>query len=251
MYTSQDIFIVTGSTSGIGKGVVFSLLKEGASVIAVGRNVEKLNLLKDETNNEKNLFLEEKDLSSCDGLDKWILGISKKYGKLKGLVLSAGIQQITPISSVLSVEKSKELFEINYFSNIQLAKGFCDRRANIGKGSSIVFLSSIASIRGNGGLVGYAASKGAINSAVKSLAVEVARLGIRVNAVLPGFVMTEMIKSWQEVYTKEYIENMNKSYPLGIGKVEDVVEPILFLLSDKAKWITGTELVVDGGGSLL
>lgn len=251
MYTSQDIFVVTGATSGIGKGVVFSLLKYGASVVAVGRNVEKLNLLKDETNNEKNLFLEEKDLSSCDGLDKWILNISKKYGKLKGLVLSAGIQQTTPISSVLSVEKSKELFEINYFSNIQLAKGFCDRRANIGKGSSIVFLSSIASIRGNSGIVGYAASKGAINSAVKSLAVEVSRLGIRVNAVLPGFVMTEMIESWQEVYTKEYIENMNKSYPLGIGKVQDVVEPILFLLSDKAKWITGSELVVDGGGSLL
>lgn len=250
MYTSQDIFVVTGATSGIGKGVVHSLLKEGAFVIAVGRNVEKLNLLKEETSNDMNLFLEEKDLSSCDGLDKWILSISKKYGKLKGLVLSAGIQQTTPISSVLSVEKSKELFEINYFSNIQLAKGFCDRRVNIGKGSSIVFLSSIASIRGNSGIVGYAASKGAINSAVKSLAVEVARLGIRVNAVLPGFVMTEMIESWQEVYIKEYIENMNSSYPLGIGKVQDVVEPILFLLSDKANWITGSELVVDGGGSL-
>jgi NAD(P)-dependent dehydrogenase (short-subunit alcohol dehydrogenase family) len=250
MYTSQEVFVVTGATSGIGKGVVFSLLKEGAFVIAVGRNVEKLNLLKDETSNDKNLFLEEKDLSSCDGLDKWILSISKKYGKLKGLVLSAGIQQITPISSVLSIEKSKELFEINYFSNIQLAKGFCDRRANIGKGSSIVFLSSIASIRGNSGIVGYAASKGAVNSAVKSLAIEVARLGIRINAVLPGFVMTEMIESWQEVYTKEYIEDMNKSYPLGTGQVEDVVEPIVFLLSDKAKWITGSELVVDGGGSL-
>ena len=62
--------------------------------------------------------------------------------------------------------------------------------------------------------------------------------------------MTEMIKSWQEVYTKEYIENINSSYPLGIGKVQDVVGPILFLLSDKAKWITGSELVVDGGGGL-
>ncbi|MEA2019622.1 MAG: SDR family oxidoreductase [Campylobacterota bacterium] len=250
MYANQDVFVVTGATSGIGKGVVFSLLKEGASVIAVGRNIQKLDLLKDEISDANNLILEEKDLSNCDGLDKWILSISKKYGKLKGLVLSAGIQQITPISSVLSVEKSKELFEINYFSNIQLAKGFCDRRANIGKGSSIVFLSSIASIRGNSGIVGYAASKGAINSAVKSLAIEVARLGIRVNAVLPGFVMTKMIESWKEVYNEEYIENINKSYPLGIGSVSDVVEPILFLLSGKARWITGSELVVDGGGSL-
>ena len=62
--------------------------------------------------------------------------------------------------------------------------------------------------------------------------------------------MTEMILSWQEVYTKEYIEEMNNKYPLGIGKVEDVIGPILFLLSDKAKWITGSELIVDGGASL-
>ena len=131
----------------------------------------------------------------------------------------------------LSVEKSKELFDINYFSSMQLAKGFCDRRANIGEGSSIVFLSSIASIRGSRGLVGYAASKGAINSAVKSLAVEVSPLGIRVNAVLPGFVVTEMTKSWSKIYTEEFIEDLDGTYPLGIGTVENVVQPIIFLLS--------------------
>ena len=250
MYTQKDIFLVTGATSGIGKGVVLSLLSQGAKVIAIGRDSKKLASLKSEAINKNNLILEEKDLSNCDGLDKWILNIVKKYGKVKGLVLSAGIQQITPISSPLSVEKSKELFEINYFSNIQLAKGFCDRRANIGKGSSVVFLSSIASIKGNMGIVGYAASKGAINSAVKSLALEVAKLGIRVNAVLPGFVKTEMILRWKEVYNKKYLEKMNNEYPLGIGKVDDVTGPILFLLSDESKWITGSEIIVDGGASL-
>jgi len=250
MYTQKNIFLVTGATSGIGKGVVLSLLNQGAKVIAVGRDSKKLVSLKGEASNKNNLILEEKDLSNCDGLDKWILNIAKKYGKLKGLVLSAGIQQITPISSPLSVEKSKELFEINYFSNIQLAKGFCDRRANIGKGSSVVFLSSIASIKGNMGIIGYAASKGAINSAVKSLALEVAKLGIRVNAVLPGFVKTEMILRWKEVYNKKYMEKMNNEYPLGIGKVDDVTGPILFLLSDESKWITGSEIIVDGGASL-
>jgi NAD(P)-dependent dehydrogenase (short-subunit alcohol dehydrogenase family) len=250
MYTKKDIFLVTGATSGIGRGVVLSLLSKGAMVIALGRDTKKLASLLNEADNSSRLILEEKDLSNSDGLDKWLLGISKKIGKLTGLVLSAGIQQIYPISSKLSVEKSKELFEINYFSSMQLAKGFCDRRANIGKGSSIVFLSSITSIRGDSGIAGYAASKGAINSAVKSLAFEVSNLGIRVNAVLPGLVITEMTLSQQNVYTKEYIKALDKKYPLGIGTVQDVVEPILFLLSTKSKWITGSGVIVDGGASL-
>ena len=250
MYTNSDIFVVTGATSGIGKGVVKSLLEEGAAVVAVGRCTNKLKLLKREANVSEKLFLEYKDLSLCDGLDKWIVKLSKKYGKLHGLVLSAGIQQITPISSPFSVEKSKKLFEINYFSCIQLTKGFCDRRANIGRGSSVAFLSSIASKRGNAGIVGYASSKGAINAAVKSLAIEYAPSGVRINTVLPGFVMTEMIETWKEVYTKEKIQELNNSYPLGLGKVEDIVEPILFLLSKKANWITGCEFIVDGGGGL-
>jgi NAD(P)-dependent dehydrogenase (short-subunit alcohol dehydrogenase family) len=250
MYTQKDIFIVTGATSGIGKGVALSLLDKGAKVIAIGRDTKKLISLKKEAINKNNLILKEKDLSNCGGLDKWILSIAKKYGKLKGLILSAGIQQIIPISSPLSVEKSKELFEINYFSSMQIAKGFCDRRANIGKGSSVIFISSIASIRGNAGIIGYAASKGAINSAVKSLALEVSKLGIRVNAVLPGFVKTEMTLQWKEIYNKQYLEKLNKEYPLGIGKVENVIGPILFLLSDESKWITGNEIIVDGGASL-
>ena len=250
MYTQKDIFIVTGATSGIGKGVALSLLDKGAKVIAIGRDTKKLISLKKEAINKNNLILKEKDLSNCGGLDKWILSIAKKYGKLKGLILSAGIQQIIPISSPLSVEKSKELFEINYFSSMQIAKGFCDRRANIGKGSSVIFISSIASIRGNAGIIGYAASKGAINSAVKSLALEVSKLGIRVNAVLPGFVKTEMTLQLKEIYNKQYLEKLNKEYPLGIGKVENVIGPILFLLSDESKWITGNEIIVDGGASL-
>ncbi len=250
MFKQDDIFLVTGATSGIGRSVVLSLLNSGATVIATGRSAQKLSLLNAESGSSTRLILEQKDLSSSDGLDKWVLSISKKFGKIRGLVLSAGIHNIKPISERLSVEKSKELFEINYFSNIQMAKGFCDRRANIGKGSSIVFISSIASIRGNSGIIGYASSKGAINSAMKSLAIEVSRLGIRVNAVLPGFINTEMTQSQSDVYTKEYIKTLDDQYPLGIGKPEDVVDPILFLLSDKSKWITGIELVVDGGASL-
>ena len=247
---NKELYLITGGTSGIGKGVVLKLNQLGHFVIVVGRSNDKLELIRQEARYPENILFESKDLSKSEGLDKWVLNLSKKHGKLKGCVLSAGIQQIMAISSPLSIEKCKELFEVNFFSNMQIAKGFCDRRVNIGKGSSVVFISSIASIRGNSGLVCYAASKGAINSAVKSLAKEVARYGIRVNAILPGFVMTEMIEKWKKVYNEDFIKKIDKEYPLGLGKVEHVVEPILFLLSDEAKWITGCELVVDGGGSL-
>jgi len=250
VYNEKNIFLVTGATSGIGKQVVLSLNSLGATVIAVGRSDEKLEILQQESEIPNRIMLEKLDLYDVDYTGNWMLQVSKKYGKLQGLVLSAGVQQIVPISSPLSIEKGKDLFEINYFSAMQLAKEFCDRRVNAGENSSIVFLSSIASIRGSAGIVNYAASKGALNAAVKSLAIEVSKFKIRVNLVLPGFVNTEMIVRLKDIYTDKYIENIKKEYPFGIGEVEDVVNPILFLLSEKSSWITGVELVVDGGASL-
>jgi len=82
------------------------------------------------------------------------------------------------------------------------------------------------------------------------MAVEMAKLKIRVNAILPGFVITEMTKKWDKVYDEKYVNQIDEKYPLGIGKVSDVVGPILFLCSDNARWITGTCISVDGGGSL-
>ena len=117
--------------------------------------------------------------------------------------MSAGLQHIVPLQASTTDEKTRELFEINYFANIQLAKGFCDRRSHVSGNSAIVFVSSIASIRGSRGLVGYASSKGAVNAAMRSISTEVAPLGIRVNAILPGFVRTNMNEALRHVYTDE------------------------------------------------
>lgn len=246
-----DLFIVTGANSGIGKAVSILINESGGKVIGVARNKERLNSLKENCSFPDNVFIEEKDLTGdIDNHPSWLYELSKKYGKLKGMILSAGIQQIVPLRA-LSLEKSKELFDLNYFANLFLCKGFCDKRVNIGNGSSIVMISSIASIQGNSGIINYSASKGAINSAVKSLAIEVAKQGIRVNSVLPGFITTEMTADLADVYNEEFLKNLDEKYPLGIGKPEYVADLCCFLVSEKAKWITGQSFVIDGGASLI
>ena len=96
----------------------------------------------------------------------------------------------------------------------------------------------------------YSASKGAINSAVKALAVELARDGIRINSILPGHIMTELLSSDKKVFSEEFIDSLKKKYPLGLGKPEDVANLTCFLLSDASRWITGSNIVIDGGASL-
>ena len=130
-FTAQDIFLVTGATSGFGEGVVLNLLAQGATVVAVGRSQEKLTQLKAKLHDSKRLICENRDLVNTTKLDRWVVEVSKKYGRLKGLVLCAGTQQIDPLRAPMAVEKSRQLFELNYFANMQLAKGFCDLRAHV------------------------------------------------------------------------------------------------------------------------
>lgn len=247
-FYKTDIFLVTGASSGIGKAVALELNKKGAFVVPIGRNRNRLEELEQEIEDPARCRIVEKDLSTEACQDyKFVSILAKEVGKFRGLVLSAGIQDIRPLR--ISKQKDvKKLFDINFHSGFFLSQAFCDKRVNVGQGSSIVFLSSIASLIGSPGISAYSASKGAINALVQSMAVEVARQGIRVNAVLPGFVKSEMTDFWNSVYTQDYIAKLEEKYPLGIGQVEDIVGPILFLLSDLSRWITGTTLVVDGGG---
>ena len=124
-----------------------------------------------------------------------------------------------------------------------------DRRAKTKEGASFVWISSNASIKANKGLSNYSASKAAVNAAVKSIALEIAPK-FRINAISPGFVKTEMIEKWSQVYDEEYIKAMAASYPLGLGQPIDITPLVCFLLSPMSRWVTGQNLVIDGGGSL-
>ena len=243
------LYLVTGSSSGIGFAIAQSLLERGHHVIGVSRmESEKTNYLLE---NYPEAYVHElKDLGDdIDSLPKWVVGLSKQYGKLAGFVHSAGVQQILPLQ-VNSYKNMLTVFNVNFFSALSIARGVSDRRANIGQGTSIVFLSSIAANTGDAGLVNYSASKAALNGAMRSMARELAPLKIRVNSVLPGFVETEMTEKWKDVYDRDYIDQINESYPLGLGTPEDVANMVVFLLGNESAWVTGCEFNVSGGATL-
>lgn len=246
---SDKRFLITGASSGLGAAIALELNALGAEIIALARDSKKL-----ESKREKALYKERfipisKDISEYVSLDKWALSLAKEYGSFDGAVLSAGLQQTAPISSVLSVESATAIFNVNYFGNLQILKGLLDKRAKSVSGASFVWISSNASVKAQKGLSNYSATKAGVNAAVKSIALEIAPK-YRINAISPGFVKTEMIESWSKIYDKEYIEAMDKAYPLGIGEVGDITSLVCFLLSESSRWITGQNIIIDGGGSL-
>lgn len=245
----SKLILVTGVSSGIGFQIASDLLKEGCSVLGVSRNSnEKVETL--QSTYPGNFYFESLDLTeNIDALPKWVITQSKKKGRFSGFVHSAGAQQILPLQ-FNSHKNMLDIFNLNVFSGLALARGISDKRVMNERGGSIVVISSIASKIGEPGLVNYSASKAALNGAMRAMAKELAIRNIRVNSVLPGFVMTEMIAKWMDVYDETYIEKMNSRYPLGIGEPQDVSNIVCFLLDEKSRWITGSEIEVNGGANL-
>lgn len=248
-FESDNLYLVTGASSGLGKATALLLNELGAKVVAVARNEDKLVAAKLESMFPDNFLVHSYDFSDLNNIGIFIKDLVSKHGKFVGLVHSAGIGGVMPLKS-LDLEAAKSMFDINYFSGIVLAKAFADKRISQ-MPSSLVFLSSISSISGNAGISNYSASKAAINAMVKSLAVELAKNNIRVNSVLPGFVETDIVKNSPEVYNEEFFTKIEQEYPLGKGTPEDVANLIVFLLSPLSRWITGQNIVIDGGRTLL
>lgn len=250
-FDNSNNFLVTGASDGIGKAICLLLNSLGANVIGIARNEEKLKYLSNEVLIKENFHFIVKDLgSNIDEIPAFVSDVAKQYGKLKGIVHSAGAIEIMPLKAITG-KNIDHIHNINFKSSVMLAKGFANKRNNIGENASILFLSSIASLLGYKGLVSYSTSKGAINSLVKALAMELSSNKIRVNAVSPGHINTELFNQNKDVYSKEFLYELETMYPFGLGDPEDVGNLVAFLLSDKAKWITGQNIVIDGGRTLV
>ncbi len=238
--------IVTGASSGIGRACAILISRCGGKIIATGRNPDRINQTLSNLEGDGHHGASF-DLSDADATGQWMLDLAKEHGKLDGLVHMAGIHRAKPLK-VSDPEFVEELLSVNVGSAIALARGFRHKKVR-GESSSVVFAASVAALVGEAGISAYSATKGAIVSLTRALAIELAREKIRVNCVSPSIVKTEMTEKFHESFTPEQIQEIEARHPLGLGEPNDVAALVVFLLSDSARWITGSNLVVDGGYS--
>ena len=235
------VAIVTGGTRGIGYEIVKKYLANGAKVVLFGSREESVkkavSSLKEEGYDVFGLY---PNLSSLDEVKNAYDEVINKYGKIDILVNNAGVSSATPIEKYTEEEYEK-IVDINIKAVYNCSKVVVEYLKE--NGGVIINTSSMVSIYGQPSGVMYPASKYAVNGITKSLARELGKYNIRVNAVAPGITETDMVKN----LPKEMIEPLIKTIPLGrIGKPEDVANAFLFLASDMASYVTGEILSVDG-----
>ncbi|WP_233204598.1 SDR family NAD(P)-dependent oxidoreductase [Cryobacterium sp. Y62] len=235
---------MTGASSGIGRAVAIEASKYGAQVALVARNETQLDETRELLVGGGHMTLPF-DLNQLDGIGDVVREVSKELGGLDGVVHAAGMHKTTPLRNVVTSDY-RELFDLNVGSAMMLAKAFRHKQVRRQNGS-LVFLSSAVGVVGQPGVSLYAASKGAILALTKSLALELARDGIRVNCVSPGVVRTAMTRSLEGAIGSQKFAEVTAAHPLGLGLPEDVAAAVLYLLSPASRWVTGSSLAVDGG----
>jgi 3-oxoacyl-[acyl-carrier protein] reductase len=240
--------VVTGGSRGLGLGIVRQLTKTGYRVIAIARReIDELAAAMQESREHTGeLHFVPFDLGKTDELPNLVRRLRSEFGRLDSLVNNAaigtsGILAITPDSMIA------DLFRINVMSPVVLSKYVVRAMMADGGGRRIVNIASVVADKGYSGLAAYSATKSALVGFTRSLAREVGSLGITVNAVAPGFVDTDMTQSMGDV---ERGQIARRSALRRLPETEDIAAAVEFLLSDRAKNITGTILTVDAGNTV-
>ncbi|MGD8779542.1 MAG: SDR family oxidoreductase [Ignavibacteria bacterium] len=242
----DKLIIVTGASSGIGKACAVLCSQLGATVILLARNEDRLKGTYSELTKNKKHEYYSVELTDYNKVEKVVEQIFEKHGKINGLLNAAGISTTMPLK-IIKNEQLEEFFSINVISSINLTKCVTKKKYFAEEGGSIIFISSVMGVVGEIGKTTYSLTKGALISGARSLALELSSRKIRVNCISPGVVETPM--SQNAVYGKDEVmfNRVKSQHPLGPGKAEDVANACIFLLSDSSRWITGTNLIIDGG----
>lgn len=244
--------VITGGSDGIGLGIAHSFAKNGANLILIGRNQKKLENARDELSKyQTKVHILSADLSNTEQLKGLSEQILMLFPKIDLLVNNAGIGKFTPFSETDSSFLDLHLnlnIRTPYLLTQKLLPSLIESKGNV------INISSYFAHRMLPGrtTTAYSISKGALNSFTKSLAFEIGHLGVRVNGIAPGSILTPQfnsnLQSLPDDKQTAFHEMVKNIYPLGnIGSVDDIGKAATFLASDQASWVTGTILAVDGG----
>lgn len=239
--------VITGASSGIGRGCAIECSKYGAHLILIARNEQELSrtqsLLSEDTKSE----IIVSDITKDEDLENKLSEKIGILGKISGFIHCAGIEKTIPLKKQ-NPQLFNDVFNINVVAGFEIAKLLSLKKYKADS-TSFVFISSVAGLVGEVGKTIYSASKGAVVSGARSMAMELVKSNIRVNAISPAMVNTPILENMFQNIGEEAATKIAEKHPLGIGDVKDVANAAIFLLSDASRWITGTNLVVDGGYS--
>ena len=229
-------FVVTGASSGMGRQIATELAQAGANVLAVARRDDQLRSL--QAVDSQHIYRAAVDVCDYKKMQAALDDFIATHGKLNGLVHAAGIMELTPLK-VYDETAAKKMMDVTFWAGMKLIQLLQKKKYSI-DGASFILFSSAFAFNGEMGMFAYSAAKAAVRIAVRTLAKEIAKRGLRINTICPGRVHTPM--------TTGYVNPaIIERHLLGEGSPEDVSGAVAFLLSDRAHWITGADIVVDGG----
>jgi NAD(P)-dependent dehydrogenase (short-subunit alcohol dehydrogenase family) len=231
---ADKTILVTGASSGLGRQIAISSAKMGAKLIVTGRNTARLNDTFRELEGDGHA-LHTADLTQADQIAS-LVDFAKR---VDGVVHSTGIQKMTPLR-LMDRAVLAEVMDVNFTAPVMLTQRLLYKNA-ISPGGSIVLLSSMSARIGTVGLVPYSSAKAALNGFVSCVALEQAKRKIRVNSIVPSVVDTPM---WPYGIG---LDVQRAVHPFGLGTPDDIANAAIYLLSNASRWVTGSELVMDGG----
>lgn len=234
--------LVTGASSGIGRGICIDASKMGATIHLMARNEQRLNETLQQMEG-KGHQVHQVDLCDKQG----VMELVDSLPPLDGVVLCAGIIKTMPVKNI-SEDALEEIFNTNIMADIRMVSRMLKKK-KLNKGASVVFISSVSTFNVKVGNSLYSATKGAVNSFAKAMALEVAKQNMRVNCIQPGFVPSSILSSGaieEDAFLKFYADR----HPLGFGTPTDIANGCIYLLSDASRWVTGSIFTLDGGYTL-
>ncbi len=244
----EKVAIITGASSGIGRAVALLFAKNGAKVVAIGRNKKELNALRDEAQGKSGVVkVYLADIREATQVERLFSYVTENFNRIDVLINAAGIILNGSIENT-TLDDWDKMMDINLRTVFNIMQKSVPQLEKT-KGN-IVNVSSVAGLRAFPNVLAYCVSKAAIDQLTRCSALELAPKGIRVNAVNPGVVVTNLHKrgGMEEEKYKDFLENSKKTHPVGrVGEPWEIAELIYYLASEKAAWITGATYEINGG----